>query len=62
MITILACVIIIGICTLTALGVTVYSHFGYSREAGDGWFVIIVAGMILMLGTIITLCNTTSWK
>jgi len=51
-----------GVCTLTALGVTVYSHFGYSREAGDGWFVIIVAGMILMLGTIITLCNTTSWK
>jgi hypothetical protein len=56
------CIIIIGICTLTALGVAAHSHITGCGKINDGWFAVVIVGMILMLGTIITLCNTINWK
>lgn len=61
---VLICIGVLAICTLTALFVAVFTHFG-GRSYGsvdDGWFWTIIIGMATLTITIVTLCNTTNWK
>ena len=61
MFTILVCIGVISFCTLTAMGVAVYSHFTRPETINGNWIVAVVAGMFFLLGIVIVLLPRPEW-